>query len=440
MAETGRHQEACDTLERALRMLPGDVDARGAADVRTRLADVLLDLGRREEAVVKLREALALCEPLELDDAFKQARTTWFEAMARGGTWDEGLVELQENLAARANSIQSWFGYAELCAFLGRNDDYRDARADLLERFGESTDPQVCESVGRACLLLPASGDELARSRALIERAVASVRDWRLPYFMLARALAEYRAGRADAALSSVRDGAVAQALFPAPKLVEALALGRTGRTAEARHALAQAATAVDWGSRSVDWSQRSATNREMWIFHVLRREAESSVLPEAEAFLRGEHVPVDDDERLALTALCEDRGFHATGASLWADVITSRPALLAEHGYEAAAAAALAGCGVGNDAQELGEAERAEFRAQAVQWLNRQLDACEQKLARKRQDDVISVNDALREWRTSWKLAGLRDPDRLAHLPAREQEACQELWRRLAELLERRN
>ena len=54
--------------------------------------------------------------------------------------------------------------YAELCAFRGRIDDDRDARTELLTLFGTSTDPQVCESVGRACLLLPDSSDELQQS------------------------------------------------------------------------------------------------------------------------------------------------------------------------------------------------------------------------------------------------------------------------------------
>jgi hypothetical protein len=277
----------------------------------------------------------------------------------------------------------------------------------------------------------------------MIDRALAAqhgARDWRHGYFLFARALAEYRAGRMDTALSIVREGEVAGVLFPAPKLVEALALSRTGQAAEARHALAVAATAVESSANAVDWSPRSADSREMWIYQVLRREAESLILAEADAFLRGEHTPVDDDERLALTALCQDRGFHVKSARLWAELVASKPALLAAHGCDAAAAAALAGCAEGVDAQELGDAERAGLRKQAVEWFSRQLDACEQTLARKRQDDVISVHLALQEWRTSWKLAGLRDPTELARLPSGEQEACRKLWARLETLLRDRH
>ena len=69
-----------------------------------------------------------------------------------------------------------WFGYAELCLFLGDEAEYRRARDDLLAQFGSATDPTVAERTGRACLLLPAAEDELRQAVALTERAVAAGR------------------------------------------------------------------------------------------------------------------------------------------------------------------------------------------------------------------------------------------------------------------------
>jgi eukaryotic-like serine/threonine-protein kinase len=440
---SGRYPEACDALEQASRLQTDGAAVSEKIDLRARLGDVLLEVNRCEEAEAKYREALELCETLSLEGVVEQARGGLFKVMARGGAWEQGIADIQAGLGADPESIQPWYGYAELCAYLGRGDDYRDARTDLLSFFGETTEPLVCESVARACLLLPSSSEELEGARALIDRALAgqaAAHDWRYPYFMLTRALAELRAGRVELALSIVRDGEVSRVLFPAPKLVEALALHRTGQVAEARHALAQAATAVDWNAKSVDWTPRSADSREVWIYHALRREAEGLILPEAEGFFRDEHAPQDHDERLALTAACQDRGFDGKGARLWADVLASKPALLAEHGFEAAAAAALASHGTGVDTKTLGEPERAALRKQAVQWLNGQLDACEQELAKRRQEDITRVHDALQPWRTSWKLATLRAPAELARLPSDEREACQKLWARLGAVLERRH
>jgi serine/threonine-protein kinase len=41
----------------------------------------------------------------------------------------------------------------------------------LLKRFGGTTDPYAAERISRACLLRPATGDELRRALALAERA-----------------------------------------------------------------------------------------------------------------------------------------------------------------------------------------------------------------------------------------------------------------------------
>ena len=88
--------------------------------------------------------------------------------------------------------------------------EYRRARTELLKRFGSSADPRVAERVGRACLFLPASEDELRQATNLIDRALDSERakpGWLLPYFRFAKALAEYRAGRLESTLTLLDGG-----------------------------------------------------------------------------------------------------------------------------------------------------------------------------------------------------------------------------------------
>jgi len=389
----GHAQEACEVIQEAYRIHPN-------ADACSYLADALLDANRPDEALARFREAIAL------DPAKEQPRKGLFKALARAGAWEQGISALQAGLAGHEADINAWYGYPELCLFLGRDQDYRDARARLLSRFGQSTDPLICEGVGRACLLLPAQGDELQQGCAMIDRAVASERaapSWRYPYFMVAKALADYRAGHAEAVLKIVRDPSVLGALYPFPKLLEAMALSRMGQEAEARRALAEAAIAIDWPPSSVE-------DREGCIYHILRREAEALILPDADAMLRGELTPRDDNERLSLTATCADRGLNAAGARLWSDCIAAQPSLLADHGYYAAVLAALAGCGKGLDARTLGEVERAELRKHAMRWLNGQLEGYERNISTMTEEDRRHVSFALRIWRTSPAFAGLRD------------------------------
>ena len=125
--------------------------------------------------------------------------------------------------------------------------------------------------MGRACLFLPASEDELRQATNLIDRALDSERakpGWILPYFRFAKALAEYRAGRLESALTLL-DGDTQQVLGPAPRLLLAMVQHRLGKADAARASFCAAVAAYDW-------DVKRATDREAWMYHQLRREAET--------------------------------------------------------------------------------------------------------------------------------------------------------------------
>src|SRR6476620_7133703 len=106
----------------------------------------------------------------------------------------------EEDLESGPPEHDAWNSYAELCLLLGREDDYRRARRALLVRFGPSADPFVAERAGRACLLAPSEGDELAAIVALVQKAVPDRQNeqWARPYFEFARGLGAYRQGHFD--------------------------------------------------------------------------------------------------------------------------------------------------------------------------------------------------------------------------------------------------
>src|SRR5262249_31753504 len=145
---------------------------------------------------------------------------------------------------------------------------------------------------GRACLYLPASDDELRQATALIDRAVVRGRSaphWAYPYFLFAKGMAEYRHGRLEGAIW-VMKGEAAPVPGPAPRLVVALAEPRQGHQEAARKTLAAAVLEYDWSAAPAD-------NRDAWICHLLRREAEALILPDLPAFLAGKHQPRDNSE-----------------------------------------------------------------------------------------------------------------------------------------------
>ena len=243
---------------------------------------VSLERERRfEEAATEFQEAARL---------FPEKRAGWKRDMRRMlmklGRSADVHAAWKEELPAHPTEPDDWFGYAELCLFLGDEDEYRRVRGDLLAQFGAINDPDVAERIGRACLLLPPSADELRQAVALTERAVAVGREGHefiYPYYRFAEGLARYRQGRFDDAIT-LMTGDAAQALGACPRLVLAMALHQQGRREEARSALEDAI-------RQSDWTPLSADHHDVWIAHILRREAAALIFPDRSSSVEGKHT-----------------------------------------------------------------------------------------------------------------------------------------------------
>jgi tetratricopeptide (TPR) repeat protein len=353
------------------------------------------------------------------------------------GRLEEARVAWQTALEANPVDHNVWHGYAELCLFLGREDEYRRARQALLARFGATPNPYFAERTGRACLLVPPTGDELRQAVILTERAAAMDRiqaDWAYPHFLFAKGLAEYRQDRFDQAISMMR-GEASQALGPGPRLVLAMALHRSGQVAEARKTLAAAVV-------SHDWRANQARNQDDWFVHVLRREAEGMILPNLPAFLDGKYQPQDNDERLALLGVCQFKNRTRSSARLYIDAFAADPSLAedfgARHRHNAARVAALAGCGRGEDADKLNEEERTRWRKQARDWLRADLALWAKMLDSGSAMAPDLAKKMLPLWQTEPDLAGIRDPSAMDKMPADEREECLTLWQEVGSLLKR--
>jgi serine/threonine-protein kinase len=236
----------------------------------TSLGLVLLARDRPNEAVEHLQAAVAM-EPNHTEA--QQALRT---ALIRLGRLADARAAWAKALEVGPREYDTWSGYAELCLFLGKEDEFRLARSQQLARFRDTTDPFVAERVGRACLLLPASEDELRQAAELAERAATAADpkyDWARPYFHFAKGLADYRRGRFDDAIAVMSNEAKnTHYIGPSARFVMAMALHCKGNTDEAR-------TALEAAVASYDWTPAKADYRDVWIPHILRREAEATIL-----------------------------------------------------------------------------------------------------------------------------------------------------------------
>jgi hypothetical protein len=130
---------------------------------------------------------------------------------------------------------------------------------------------------------------------------------------------------------------------------------------------------------------------------------------------------------------LCASRRRYVPAIRLYADAFDIDPKLAddmtAQHRYDAACYAALAASGQRKDDEELDDKQRLRWRKQALDWLRADLGAYEKLQESGKGKDPISVPQRLGHWQHDRDLAGLRDQEAVAKLPAEERQACQKLW-----------
>ncbi|MDB5384870.1 MAG: pknB 3 [Planctomycetaceae bacterium] len=396
-----------------------------------KLGSVLVKKGQLSGVVEHLQKALAL-DPQDIDTS-NLLRST----LVSQGHLEEARVFWRLLLDANPTKHDDWDGYAELCLFLDQEAEYHWTCRELLKRFGATTDPYICDRTGRACLLSPASEHNLRDAAALIDRALTTDKSqyeaWAYRYFQFAKALAEYREHRFDSAITILQSD-VSIILGPSPKLVMAMAQYRLGKHDEARRTFARAVCNFDW--RAV-----KCNNREVWLYHLLRREAERLMLPSLQAFLNGTHQPVDNDERLALLGACAFKNLTRAQAGLYVDALTADPGMAndvdSQQRYKAACIAALVGCGRGKDAASLSQNERSRWRHQSREWLRDDLSSWRNKLE-SNPGIKAQVQTTLTGWQGDADLAGLRETGELVALPEVERQECRRLWSDVTELLKK--
>jgi serine/threonine-protein kinase len=161
-------------------------------------------------------------------------------------------------------------------------------------------------------------------------------------------------------------------------------------------------------------------------------------------AILKGEGQPRDAAERLALAFICGTpaRKLYVAAALFYADAFAAEPRLADDlrsaHRYNAACAAALAGCGQGKDNGTIDDQERARLRRQALDWLHADLGAW-RKLLEKDPDKARSdVAKTMQHWLADPDFAGVRGEAALGKLPEAERPPWQKLWEEV-EALKRR-
>jgi tetratricopeptide (TPR) repeat protein len=202
-------------------------------------------------------------------------------------------------------------------------------------------------------------------------------------------------------------------------------ALLHQGRFAEAAEALRR------WLQLLPDQHPQRPTARRL----IARCEEFLALDRKLPAMIRGDVQPESARERLTLAELCQShKQRYALSARFYADAFADQPPLgddlAAAHRYNAACAAALAGCGRGEDAKRLPDKVAQALRRQALAWLRTELTAWAAH------PDRAAIRRTMRHWQKDTDLAGVRDPGALDQLPEAERQEWRRLWGEAAALL----
>jgi tetratricopeptide (TPR) repeat protein len=189
-------------------------------------------------------------------------------------------------------------------------------------------------------------------------------------------------------------------------------------------------------GSRNPRWRHPTA----QWIRDCERLVALDNQLPD---FLSGKRQPADTAERLAIAQMCQEhRRKYVAALQFYAAAFAAEPKLVGDqpspHRYDAACAAALAGCGQGEGAPSERDKERPRLRRQALDWLRGELAAWRRLVEKDQAKTFPRLGQQMQHWQTDPDFAGVRGADALRRLPSEERSDWQKLWREVQDLRQR--
>jgi serine/threonine protein kinase/Flp pilus assembly protein TadD len=412
LAMKGWLDEAIDEFHEAIRLKPDDAEAH------SNLGVALIGKGRLDEAIDEFHEAIRLKKD------YPEAHGNLGNALRLKGRLDEAIGECREAIRLKTDLPEAHDFLGGALAGKGRLDEaideFREA-VRLKKDFAEAY-----RDLGTA---LQMKG-QLDRAIEAYREAIRLNRDDAQAHHNLGLALKNK--GQPDAAIDEFRAAIRIHKEDALAHCNLGLVLVQQGKFKEGVEELGRGHAL---GSRQPGWPHPSAE----WL-----RDAEGLADLDARlpALLKGDQQPKDAAERLALAQFCQQpKQLFAAAARWYGEAFAREPQwandLNAQHRYNAACAAALAGCGRGEDAAKLGDQERARLRGQALAWLRADLSLLAKRVAGRLPEGRAAAQKALRHWLEDTDFAAVRGAA-LAKLPETEQQAWRQLWADVTETLGR--
>jgi tetratricopeptide (TPR) repeat protein len=387
-------------------------------EAHNNLGTVLKDLGRLDEAIAEYREAIRFKKD------YAHAHYNLANALKENGRLDEAIAEYREAICLKKEFPESHYNLADALKKKGRLDE---AIAEYREAIRLKKDYR--DAHGNLGVAL--------KEKGLLEEAIAEFqevlrlkKDDPLAHYCLGNTLRDK--GRPEDAIAEYHEAIRLKKDYAEAHCNLGHVLVRQGQFHEA---VKELRLGHELGSRNARWPYPSA----QWLRNAERLADLDARLP---ALLDGREEPKDAGERLALAELCQQhKKLYAAAVRWYGEAFAAQPPLAddrpSDHRYNAACAAALAGCGKGKDATELSAPERDRLRKQACDWLKADLQSWARLLDEQPEKAGLAVTQKMAHWLKDSDFADMRGLA-LDKLPAAERAHWQKLWQDVEALRQR--
>jgi len=378
----GRPDEALAACERAI-----EIDPRNP-QLHLNRGMVLCDhLGRPDEALAAFDLAI------EIDQRDAGAHHNRSVALTKLGRFEEALAACDRVIEFESWSASAHNSRGATLAALNKFEAAIEAYAEAIRLQPDLV--MAHYNLGRA---LAVTGD--------VQGAVASYReairfkpDDAKYHYCLGNALGQ--GGDHEGAIEEFREAIRIRPDYAEPHCNLGFALVKRARFSEA---LPWFRKGHELGSTRPDWNYPSGK----WLESAERKAKMEGSLDQV---VSGVERPRGAVERVAFAEMLYAKSRHAESARLYEEAFAEEAGLAEVHRYNAACSASLAAAG--------GEADAAEWRGRALEWLRSDLAAPE-----KAPSELVAM---LEHWKQDPDLAAVRDG--LDELPQPEREAWRSLW-----------
>jgi serine/threonine protein kinase/Flp pilus assembly protein TadD len=398
---TGRLDQAIAEHKEAIRI------KSDYAEAHNNLGVALFDKGQLDEAIAECKEAI------RIKSDYAWAHCTLGSALARKGRLDEAGAAYREAIALEKDFAAAHTGLGATLYYQGRLDE-----AIVCHRRALALDPKYATAHLNLGAALQAKGQR-DEAIACFRRALELDPKDAYAHTNLGAMLAQK--GQLDEGIACCRKAVELDPKFAWAHTNLGSALYDKGRLDEAITCYREA-LALD------PKDAKAHTNLARALKLVQVRDRLSAVL-------QGQDQPKDAGERLAFADFCQQpfRQQYAAAVRFYAEAFAADPKLAddlqGQPRYNAACAAALAGCGQGKDSLPAADLERARLRRQSLDWLRADLGAWQKALAKDPAKARDMVAKTMAHWLGDTDLAGVRGAEALDRLPESERQLWQQLW-----------